>query len=352
MREAGWNLVRFRVWNDPKDGWCDKAQGLRISLDFHYSDGWADPAKQRKPADWKDLSFDRLVAAVHYTTKDVVGAMVAQGTPPVMVQVDNEITPGMLWLDGSNDTPEGWRRLGRLVKAGCAGVKESGRGIRTMIHLDRGADNRGCRGWFDHLKAEGVDFDLIGLSYYPWWHGPLDDLRTNLVDLSTRYRKDLYVVETSYPWEPEPGAAPGIYKGGKLLPAYPASPQGQAAYLRKLTGIVRDVPGDRGKGLLYWAPTWISTPGRLERPRPVRPRRRRPPGIRRPRRAVTVLRVGHGIGSSACERQNGRPGPLRPDRADADRFYDRRLKANQKRLEGVINHRMDKGEKGKGTIER
>jgi len=273
MKKAGWNFVRFRVWNDPHGEWCDKAhtlaaaklahaQGLKISLDFHYSDYWADPGKQNKPKAWKDLPFDALVTALHDYTKDVVSAMVKQGTPPIMVQVGNEITPGMLWPDGRNDSPEGWHRLARLVRAGCEAVKESSPQIDTMIHLDRGGDNKTAVWWFDQLKKEGVDFDLIGLSYYPWWHGSLKALQANLNDLAARYHKDVYVVETSYPWEPESAASPETFKGGKLEPGFAPSPEGQAAFLRRVAEIVREVPEGRGKGLLYWAPTWISEPGR------------------------------------------------------------------------------------------
>lgn len=278
MKKAGWNFVRFRVWNDgahPGKGgdWCDKAhtlalakranaQGLAISLDFHYSDWWADPGKQTKPAVWKDLPFDRLVQAVHDFTKDLVSAMVSQGTPSAMVQVGNEIRPGMLWPDGRNDTPEGWTRLARLIEAGCRAVREADPNAKTMIHLDQGGDNRACRGWFDHLRAEGIGFDLIGLSYYPWWHGPLSALKTNLDDLASRYGKDVYVVELGYPWKVDKSPGPRLTNGEKTEPGFPATPQGQAALIRKVLEIVRDVPGGRGKGVLYWAPTWIGPRGR------------------------------------------------------------------------------------------
>lgn len=273
MRRAGWSLVRFRVWNDPKGGWCDKAhtlalakrakaQGIAISLDFHYSDGWADPQKQIKPAAWKDLPFDRLVGAVHDYTRDVVGAMVAQGTPPLMVQVGNEIRPGMLWPDGRNDSPEGWHRLGLLLKAGFAAVHEASPASKTMIHLDGGGDNAMCRHWFDHAAAEGVAFDLIGLSYYPWWHGPLSALKANLDDLADRYGKDVYVVELGYPWAVASGEGPHLFDGRRTEPGFPATPEGQADFVRAVRRIVREVPKGRGKGLLYWAPTWIGRPGR------------------------------------------------------------------------------------------
>ncbi|MGV3616627.1 MAG: glycoside hydrolase family 53 protein [Fimbriimonas sp.] len=274
MKAAGWNFVRFRVWNEPKDGFCDKAdtlrlakrahaRGMKISIDFHYSDWWADPGKQNKPKAWKDLPFDELVKAVRAYTKDVVGALVAQGTPPVMVQVGNEIVGGMLWPDGkanSNDEAQ-WKRLGQLFEAGVKGVRdaEGKHRIQTMVHLDRGADNKVSVWWFDHFLKTGVDFDLIGMSYYPWWHGTLDQLKANLDDLSRRYKKDIYLVETAYPWGWDETPGEHVYNGPKTEAGYPATPEGQAKFLRKVEEIVRGVPDGRGKGILYWAPLWITT---------------------------------------------------------------------------------------------
>lgn len=277
-RQAGWNFVRFRVWNQPKDGYCDKAhtldlakrakaQGLKISLDFHYSDWWADPGKQFKPAAWKDLSFEELVKAEHDFTKDVVAAMVAQGTPPIMVQIGNEITAGMLWPDGklnSND-PVKWKNLGDLLKAGVQAVREAQgpKKILTMIHLDRGGDFKGATWWFDHILAEKVDFDTIGLSYYPFWHGDLAAFKTTIDGVAERYKKDVYVVETAYPWTDDKDK-PGQHvfgARGSLLPGYPATPEGQSQFLAKVSELLHEVPGGRGKGILYWAPDWISSPG-------------------------------------------------------------------------------------------
>jgi arabinogalactan endo-1,4-beta-galactosidase len=238
------------------------ARGFKISIDFHYSDWWADPGKQNKPAAWKDLSFVELKKAVRDYTQEVIGELVAQGTPPYMVQVGNEIVGGMLWPDGkanSNDEAQ-WKRLGELVGAGIEGVR-AGSGdhkILTMIHLDRGADNKVSVWWFDHFKKTGVEFDTIGLSYYPWWHGTLDQVRENLNDLAQRYGKDVYIVETAYPWCWDPAPGPHVYNGPKLEEGYAATPEGQAQFLRKLEAIVRGVPDGRGKGILYWAPTWIS----------------------------------------------------------------------------------------------
>ncbi len=276
MREAGWNFVRFRVWNSPKDGWCDKQhtlalairaaeQGLRISLDFHYSDWWADPGKQNKPAAWKDLPFDGLVKAVYDYTKDVVSAMVAQGTPPFMVQCGNEITGGMLWPDGSvsGNDPVKWKRLDALLEAGFKAVHDSEGTVKilTMIHLDRGGDNRGAEWWFSNAIANGLKFDAIGLSYYPVWQGSLKSLQSNVDALARDYDKDIYIAETAYPWAIDGRSQGTVHVWGNskgLLAGYPPTPDGQFRFISALTDIVRRIPGGHGKGVLYWAPMWIS----------------------------------------------------------------------------------------------
>lgn len=274
MKKAGWNFVRFRVWNSPKLGYCDKAHtlemakrakkaGLNFSIDFHYSDWWADPGKQVKPAAWKDLPFDKLTVALHDFTKDVIGSLVAQGTTPIMVQIGNEIRAGMLWPDGKiyKGPPQEWEHISALLKAGISAVHEvkSKRKILTMIHLDSGADNPASVWWFDSLRPYNVDFDVIGLSYYPFWHGHIDVMQSNLNDLAKRYGKDVYIAETAYPWTNGHGNHfSEILK--KLEPGYSATPEGQAAFVSKVIEVLHQVPNGRGKGILYWAPAWFSTP--------------------------------------------------------------------------------------------
>jgi arabinogalactan endo-1,4-beta-galactosidase len=277
MRKAGWNFVRFRVWNHPQGGYCDlshtldlakraKAVGMKISIDLHYSDWWADPGKQNKPAAWKTLSFEGLNRAVHDFTRDVVKSLIDQGTPPEMVQIGNEITGGTLWPDGrvSSDEEMAWRRLAQLLDSGIQGVHDAGDSrIKTMIHLDRGGDSGGATWWFDHIVKEKVQFDLIGLSFYPFWHGSVADLQANLNGLAKRYGKDIYVVETGYPWTLDVSDRPGdrvFADEKKLLSEYPATPEGQANFLRAVEAVIEQVHGGHGRGLLYWAPTWISAP--------------------------------------------------------------------------------------------
>ena len=277
MHDAGWNFVRLRVWNDPKGGWCDKAHtlalakravkaGMKISLDFHYSDWWADPNKQNPPAKWKGLSTDQLADKIYSYTKDVMQAMIDQGTRPFMVQIGNEITFGMLWPNGkvSGKAPEAWKPLVKLITAGHRALKEveGSEHIQTMIHLDRGADNKGARLWFDNAIANGLTFDTIGLSYYPVFHGSISAMESNVNDLATRYKKDIYIIETGYPWTIDAHTMSSEHVEGDktgLVPEFPPTPIGQRDYLSRLIKTIQAMPNHRGKGLLYWAPTWIST---------------------------------------------------------------------------------------------
>jgi arabinogalactan endo-1,4-beta-galactosidase len=186
-----------------------------------------------------------------------------------MVQIGNEITCGMLWNDGRVcerfDTPTQWDRLAELVESAIRGVND-GIGpkdsIKIIIHIDRGADSTGSRWFFDNLRAQGVDFDVIGLSYYPWWHGTLDEVSSNLNALVQRYDKDVMIVETAYPWTlawfDDTHNIVGLSE--HLLPGYPASVDGQRRFLIDLMGIVRTAPNGRGMGVFYWSPEYISAP--------------------------------------------------------------------------------------------
>jgi arabinogalactan endo-1,4-beta-galactosidase len=192
----------------------------------------------------------------------VLAALKAQGTLPDMVQIGNEITPGMLWDDGrvggDFDKDEQWVKFAELVKAGIAGAKAVDPDIRIMLHIDRGGDNPACVKFFDRFGREGVEFDTIGLSFYPWWHGTLEDLRLNLNDLAVRYGKDIVVVETAYPWtlQKREDLSFIVNSEEQLHEGYPASVIGQGKYLRDFISIIQDVPQGRGVGFHYWEPCW------------------------------------------------------------------------------------------------
>ncbi|GAA1677394.1 glycosyl hydrolase 53 family protein [Glycomyces endophyticus] len=290
---SGVNWIRLRLWVDPRDesgepymgGTNDlattialarraKAAGQRLLLDLHYSDFWTDPKKQSMPKAWRGLKGAELEARVHDWTAEVLAAMAAADVAPDMVQVGNEITNGMLWPEGrtptfdwesrqwTGDDDAAYDRLAGLLAAGTAAVREAG-SARVCIHLDFGGSNTLYRRWFDKLTARGLDFDVIGLSYYPYWHSTLADLRGNLNDIAARYGRDVLVVETAYAWT---GDHPEGHDQVFSLPlaegcGYEVSPAGQAAFLRDLYAAVGAVPDGRGLGIVYWEPAWLPVAG-------------------------------------------------------------------------------------------
>lgn len=279
LQRHGFGWVRLRLWHRPRDGHGGLAEVLALArrardrrmsllLDLHYSDTWADPGHQSPPSAWAGLQPPALEDSVYRWTRDVVALLAAQGTPPAIVQLGNEISGGMLWetgrLRGPTAGPGRWRELGRLLRAGARGVEDGAprRRVRIMLHYDRGGDAEGSWAFFAGARAAGVPFDVIGLSYYPWWHGTLEALSANLRGLEKRFGLDIVVVETAYPWTLAPLDETRNLVGlpSQLLPGFPATPQGQAAFLRRLAEIVRSAPGGHGRGLFLWAPDWVSAP--------------------------------------------------------------------------------------------
>lgn len=288
LRGCGGGWVRLRLWNDPYDaqgnpygaGVCDLPTVLTLArravrkgmgwlLDLHYSDFWADPGKQYPPKAWRDLTETELERAVSAYTTDVLHACRANGTVPGMVQVGNELTHGFLWPTAR--VPN-WDALTRLLMAGVRAVREFDPGIRVMIHLDNGGNHELYRTWFDQYFAHGGDCDVIGLSYYPFWHGTLQDLAANMNDIAPRYGKDLVVTEVSMGFTMDSYAAherlsEGDRKGAATKPAlvekipYAMTPQGQAEFTAALLRVIEEVPDGRGRGFFWWEPAWIPVSG-------------------------------------------------------------------------------------------
>jgi arabinogalactan endo-1,4-beta-galactosidase len=276
LSSNGVNYIRLRNWNNPKDGYSGlqktlpfakrlKEKGFKFLLDFHYSDWWADPGKQNKPAAWASLSFTQLKDSVYAYTKYVITALKNQNSLPDMVQIGNEITPGMLWPDGRNNTAAGWVNLGELLKKGIQGVKDAAGStpVKIMLHIDRGGDYSTSKWWFDNILAQNVEFDVIGLSYYPWWHGTFEQLKNNLTNLALLYKKEIVVAETAYPNNNialNDGMQNVSYDANKLIKGYTVSVGGQKDFLVSLIKIIKDTPSGKGVGLFYWEPAYISVP--------------------------------------------------------------------------------------------
>ena len=289
LQEYGTNAVRLRLWNHPysKDGepygagtndmetamelaGRAKDRGMDVLLDLHYSDFWADPGKQIKPKAWYDFTGKRLESAVYDFTMAVLREFQREGVLPDMVQVGNELSNGLLWPDGKRPDYES---IAMLVNAGIHGVRDIEPDIPVMLHLDNGGNNALYREWFDsYFASDGEDFDVIGLSYYPFWHGSLNDLEYNMNDIALRYGKELVVAEVSMGFTMEDYASyeklgPSQRKGMATKPElvkkidYPMTKQGQAEFMKDFLKRISNVPKGLGKGFFYWEPAWIPVPG-------------------------------------------------------------------------------------------
>lgn len=288
LKRYGINWIRLRLWNDPFDdngneyggGVCDlatvlalarraKNAGMKWLLDIQYSDFWTDPGCQMLPKTWHDFDEQLLETVVYRYTQDVLCACRTEGVTPDMVQVGNELTGGLLWPSGQ--VPH-WENICRYLSAGVRAVREEAPQARTVIHLDHGGKNLMYRDWFDHYFGAGGDCDIIGLSFYPCWHGKMRDLANNMNDLAHRYGKDLVLIEAGTAFTSDSYAAyEGLSESSRKGPTagadmaenleYPMTIQGQTAYIQDLMRIIRTVPGGRGKGFFWWEPCWLPVPG-------------------------------------------------------------------------------------------
>ena len=258
FKDHGYNWIRLRLFHTPKElpntleytitlAKQAKKQGFRFLLDFHYSDTWADPGKQFIPKAWEGKSHADLVKAVFEYTSATLIAFRDSGAFPDMVQIGNEIINGMLWPDGK--LPENWKNFAELVQAGINGVY-AGCGNNPcpeiMIHIDQGGNKNNTKYFFDKLNSYGVRYDVIGQSYYPWWHGSLLDLRECLNFTANEYKKDIIVVEAAYNWKP----AEYISRNAP----FPETPEGQKEFLEEVNRVVMSVPDNRGIGVFWWEP--------------------------------------------------------------------------------------------------
>ncbi|MDT8414239.1 MAG: glycosyl hydrolase 53 family protein [Flavobacteriaceae bacterium] len=275
--EKGARLVRVRLWHTPENvpptfsrfsGFEDvektltraKENQMEVLLDFHYSDTWADPAKQWIPAAWKDITdFEVLKDSVYQYTLNTLLKLGDKGLIPKIVQVGNEINSEMLRQEGVPATEINWDRNREIINSGIRAVRDASAAlnedIRVMLHI---AQPENAFWFFEQALGNGVtDFDLIGLSYYPLWSEvAFEDLPNTLAEIKSRFGKDFLIVETAYPFTFVNHDRQGNILGeAALVAGFEASPQGQKDFMIQLTQKVIDAGG---KGLVYWEPAWIS----------------------------------------------------------------------------------------------
>lgn len=283
LKNHGVNWIRVRIWNNPYvvgpegvgGGNTDeakaiemakraKALGMKVLVDFHYSDFWVDPGQQKKPDAWKNDSGDKLVDDVYAYTAKVMQDFNAQGVTPDMVQVGNELNNGMLWPEAqlTEDNPNGYKFLAKLLNAGLQAVHDNDKDnkVKIMIHL-AGVDVNLYHTFFDNLivKNKVNDFDIIGMSFYPFWHGTMDDLKNTMNDVSAKYNKDVIAVETAFGYTLEDAdfEKNNFGTNEEKVGGYKATVQGQATGLRDVMATVASVNDNRGLGIFYWAPDWV-----------------------------------------------------------------------------------------------
>lgn len=283
IKENGVNSVRLRIWNDPENfpeshGYCNladtvkmaqriKAHGMSFFLDFHYSDYWADPGQQRKPKAWEGLSYPELTEALHDFTRDTLSALENAGAYPDYIQIGNEIRSGMVFPEGD---ARNFRGLAGLINAGIRAVRElddkhASEGgkiprVKIVIHLDQGGRYFYYEDWFDKALANGVtDFDIIALSYYPFWHGTYTDFKNTLEKVVKRYRKPVMCAETAHAWRFTDGGF--VSAQHERLSNFRLTPEDQRKVVELVMSIVASVSDNMGLGVYYWEPLDIPRKG-------------------------------------------------------------------------------------------
>lgn len=283
------NYMRIRVWNDPKGpngepylaGNCDMnnyvqlaklavSKGYKILMDFHYSDFWADPGKQMIPKAWVNYSVDEMISAVYSFTKGCLEIAVREGVAPDLIQVGNEITNGILWpigkleIDGKRGN---YDNFCRLIDAGCRACREVTPEAKIVLHLERSNDKAVYKEFFTEMEKAKIDYDIIGASYYPYWHGTPDELFDNL-NCCKSFGKSIMIMELGYGFTDR-----GYVMGGEekrlvidseraYIPGftekYPVTPEGQAEFVEMILTRARENGID---GIFYWEPLWLPGEG-------------------------------------------------------------------------------------------
>ncbi|MDP1841938.1 MAG: glycosyl hydrolase 53 family protein [Sediminibacterium sp.] len=245
LKSFGINSIRLRVWVDPSNGWCGTEDvvkqakravnaGMKIMIDFHYSDFWADPGKQNKPKAWQNFTTNELNDAVYTHTKNVMLALKANGVNPKWVQIGNETNDGMLWEEGR--ASKNMIQFASMLKAGIKAVKEVSNTSKTIIHLSNGYDNPMFRWMFDGLTSNGVEWDVIAMSLYPTkdnWIQLNNQCLVNMQDMISRYGKEIMISEV-----------------GMEVAESMACKQ----FLTDIISKTKSLTNHKGLGVFYWEP--------------------------------------------------------------------------------------------------
>ncbi len=277
FKEKNFSYARLRIWHNPSDGYSGldttlslaariKEHDLKLFLDIHYSDWWADPARQTKPAAWEGLTFEELNDSVYQYTYDLIAWFKYEELLPDMVQIGNEITPGFLWpegrVNGQYNTPEQWNQFITLLKSGIKGAEDAAGGepLKTVIHIDKGGDFQAADYFYSMLKDHEVRYDIIALSYYPFWHGGLDRMQYNVDHLGQKFGKDIILAETAYPWTLEwfDDKTNLVGEIDEEFAGYPATIEGQENFISDLLSAI-GADGSLVNAVYWWEPEYITS---------------------------------------------------------------------------------------------
>lgn len=260
LKNAGVNTIRLRIWNNPINGHSNldeveafakeiKSLNMKVWLTLHYSDIWADPGAQTKPNAWSNIGFNQLVDSVYNFTHKVVSKI-----NPDYIQIGNEINNGFLWPEGSINN---LNQMIQLLQSGVKAVRNKDSKTKIIIHY---AGYKNAEGFFNQIKT--IEYDLIGLSYYPFWHGKsLDTLQTNLVNLNTMFKKPVVIAETSYPFTfgYNDWTNNIIGDSSQILPQFTATENGQKEYVQTILTLTKSIPN--AIGFCYWGADYVSFKG-------------------------------------------------------------------------------------------
>ncbi len=287
LNESGVNYIRIRLWNDPYDsngnsfgGGSNDIDtdleiasravnaGMKVCLDFHYSDFWADPSKQSIPREWESYSSDELVDVIYNYTYDTLKTFDDNGCLPSMVQLGNEITNGFLWPYGNSSDEV----MCNYLKSAASAVKDISNDIKTVIHCANGGNYNQVSSFINRLEKENVDFDVIGLSYYPYWHGSVKDFNNVVTKLDQNYKYEIACMEYSYAYDingydldgdidldAHPNISNIFDSSCEKSGGYSASVTGQASVIYDINAVVSSV--SKGIGTFYWEPAWLPYEG-------------------------------------------------------------------------------------------